>query len=170
MTGVVIPDPRGGLVWIHGVDGSGNPVKVLVHIDGSVKVKSIADAVTVQAAGGDKVFSFESAVMGRVESWSLSAGTNQLDSSVVPDGKCWILTNIAMEYIGTPPTEIMFKLRLGVDNYELWNVLAPVSNRWYDRQGWWLLEESARLRVTVVGATLADVARYCYTGFELNAT
>ena len=38
MSGTVIPDPRGGHVWIYGVDSEGNPVKVLVDADGRVQV------------------------------------------------------------------------------------------------------------------------------------
>ena len=50
MTGVVIPDPRGGLVWIHGKDGSGNPVKVLVDADGHPQVDTLTSALPAGAA------------------------------------------------------------------------------------------------------------------------
>ena len=42
MSGVVIPDPRGGHVWIYGVDSSGNPVKVLVDTSGHLQVDIVA--------------------------------------------------------------------------------------------------------------------------------
>lgn len=45
MTGIMIPDPKGGLVWIHGRDGSGNPVKVKVDTDGHLQVDVLTMAL-----------------------------------------------------------------------------------------------------------------------------
>ena len=50
MTGVVIPDPRGGLVWIHGKDGGGNPVKVLVDAAGNLQIDTVTSALPSGAA------------------------------------------------------------------------------------------------------------------------
>jgi hypothetical protein len=46
----VIPDPRGGHVWIYGVDDDGNPVKVLVGVDGHVQVDVLSTALPSGAA------------------------------------------------------------------------------------------------------------------------
>lgn len=54
MSGVVIPDPRGGHVWIYGVDGSGNPVKVLVDVDGHPQVDILTSALPSGASTEDK--------------------------------------------------------------------------------------------------------------------
>jgi len=41
MGGVFIPDPRGGHVWIYGVDSAGNPVKVKVDADGRIEISQV---------------------------------------------------------------------------------------------------------------------------------
>jgi len=46
----VIPDPRGGHVWIYGVDGGGNPVKVLVDAEGHLQVEAVSVALPTGAA------------------------------------------------------------------------------------------------------------------------
>ena len=54
MTGVVIPDPRGGHVWIYGKDGSGNPVKVLVDAAGNLQIDTVTSALPTGAATSAK--------------------------------------------------------------------------------------------------------------------
>ena len=44
MAGVVIPDPRGGHVWVYGVDAGGDPVKVLVDTSGHLQVDGLSTA------------------------------------------------------------------------------------------------------------------------------
>ena len=50
MAGAVIPDPRGGHVWIYGVDGSGNPVKVRVDADGHLQADVLSGGGDASAA------------------------------------------------------------------------------------------------------------------------
>uniref|UniRef100_A0A6M3XX73 Tail protein n=1 Tax=viral metagenome TaxID=1070528 RepID=A0A6M3XX73_9ZZZZ len=50
MSGVVIPDPRGGHVWIYGVDSAGEPVKILVDASGHLQVETLASALPTGAA------------------------------------------------------------------------------------------------------------------------
>ena len=50
MTGIIIPDPAGGLVWIHGSDGSATPVKVLVTAAGKLRIEVDASALPTDSA------------------------------------------------------------------------------------------------------------------------
>lgn len=50
MSGVVIPDPRGGHVWVYGVDSAGEPVKVFVDPDGHLQVDVLTTALPAGAA------------------------------------------------------------------------------------------------------------------------
>jgi len=50
MPGIIIPDARGGLVLIHGSDGSSIPVKVSVDSDGHLQVDALSSALPAGAA------------------------------------------------------------------------------------------------------------------------
>lgn len=52
MRGVVIPDPRGGHVWIYGIDAGGDPVRLLVDGDGHLQVDVLSGALDVGARPG----------------------------------------------------------------------------------------------------------------------
>jgi len=45
MSGVIIPDARGGLVWIHGSDGTATPVKVSVDASGHLQIDTLTWAL-----------------------------------------------------------------------------------------------------------------------------
>ena len=85
MTGVVIPDPRGGHVWVYGVDGSGNPVKVLVDASGHPQVVVTG---TWQPGGEVHVFADATAVA--------NATTTTVVSHTTTAGKTFYLTDLMM--------------------------------------------------------------------------
>lgn len=50
MSGVIIPDARGGLVWIHGSDGTATPVLVSVDASGHLQLDVLTSALPSGAA------------------------------------------------------------------------------------------------------------------------
>jgi hypothetical protein len=99
---------------------------------------------------------------------NLPAGDSNYDSSAVPSGKIWIITNLAMGYTGTTPTNITMRInRSGV--YPLiFRQTSPVSNVWYDRQGWWVLKSGDKLNVDVSGATSSNALWAQAIGFAVD--
>ena len=102
-----------------------------------------------------------------VSNTSLAAGANDLDSTAVPAGEIWVITHVAMSYVGTAPTHIEAKT-VGASAIMLFRQLAPVTTVVYDRQGWWIMEEGDLLRCTVAGATLNDDLYLWATGFKVD--
>src|SRR3990167_1506957 len=133
------------------VDATGRPLVVLDGVTGSV--------VTVQASGGDKIFSYESAVGQETSNLALAAGTNSINGAAVPAGKVWVLTNFAIRYSGTVAGVALYAaLVLAGSARTLFNQLTVTSGLYYDRQGQWVLAAGGNALLTVSGATLNDDA------------
>lgn len=99
---------------------------------------------------------------------SLAAGVNTINSTLVPTGEYHVLTNVSMQYVGTPPTSIELYILSGGTLYNLFMVATPVSATFYDRQGWWPLAPGERLQMYISGATAGDNARFYLSGFRVD--
>lgn len=124
----------------------------------------------VNAGGGDKIFSMEAALLRAVSNTALAAGTNVLDDSAVPSAKVWVITQLAMAYVGTVlGVNLEMRIRSGGVDYALYNQTPPVSGSWYDRQGKWVLAAGDNLRLSVSSATLNDDAFLRANGYQMDA-
>ena len=86
--GTVIPDPRGGHVWIYGIDGSGNPVRARVDADGYLQV----DGRTLPLPAGAATQTTLAALLTELE------GRNPVDHGDTPVIYNVTMTNANTEY------------------------------------------------------------------------
>ena len=113
-------------------------------------------------------FGYSERLSGRIFDTALVAGTTILQVSVVPAGEIWVLTSVAMLYIGTSPTYIQMFINDTVALELIARQPAPVSDQLYDRQGWWVLKAGDNVGYAVVGATLNDDLYGYYFGFRVD--
>ncbi|MBU2325725.1 MAG: hypothetical protein KJ884_22460, partial [Gammaproteobacteria bacterium] len=143
-----------------------------LNLDGTkdlqVDVKTIP-TVTVQAAGGDKIFAFESIVEEALSNTNLSAGQNSLVGTVVPAGKVWKITHATMTYVGTVPTEIYIQVSGLATALGLIYQAAPASDRIYIWEGEIYMQEADYFICFVSGATAGDALYMRYAGVQMNA-
>lgn len=135
----------------------------------AVRVAPGTDPLTVQAAGGDKLFSFESVVSEAKSNTNLSAGVNTLTGTAVPDGKVWVLTHVSTFYVGTSPTYLELLTRSKGILLILGRKLAPASEEILDWQGVVLMTAGDYVRAAVVGATAGDDMYFYYAGYQMDA-
>lgn len=114
-------------------------------------------------------FGFSGLVSRLISSTTLAAGTNNLDDSAVPAGEFWVITNIAVDYVGTV-ANVGVRARIvdGVNSPYLFEYNPTVSDHLGDRQGFWIVPSGANLRLTVIGATLNDDAYLWANGFRVD--
>ena len=86
---MMIPDARGGLVWIHGSDGTATPVKVLVDADGHLQL----DVLTVPGSTGvgNVLMGWNAAYEEYGSDADGVAGTNTQSGAAVPAGEVWVI-------------------------------------------------------------------------------
>lgn len=125
--------------------------------------------LTVQAADGDKLISFESVIAEEVEDTNLSSGTNDLDGTAVSSGKLLRLLGCSVKYFGTVPTVIRVRTIGLASGMVILEQPAPVSGRWYPWIGEVYLEAGDLVRLEVGGATAGDDATLRYTGLQMDA-
>jgi len=113
-------------------------------------------------------FGYSSAVGEKINNTNLPAGDSYINSSTVPDGKIWILTNISYDYIGTTATLVSLVVYRNSVYINMFATYSPVSNHYYDRQGWWVLIPGERLRLYVFGATAGDKLYLDTIGFAVD--
>jgi len=135
--------PKGNLRTPVGFNSAGLPRALEVDSKDLLKI----------AIGG--VSSISSKGIAVVNS-SLPAGNSYIDSSAVPAGKIWIVSNVFFRYIGTPPTRVYVELSLADTSITVFMQASPSSGVGYDRQGWWVLQPGDFIRWSVYGATLDD--------------
>lgn len=144
------------------VDATGRPLVVLDSVTGGV--------VTVQATGGDKIFAYESAVYQNISNAALAAGTNQLVTATVGTGKVWIVSSIAIRYIGVVATVQLFaRVYNGATFVTAFHISPPVSGQIYDRQGQWIVPATGYVDLIVLNATLNDSAELHVNGYQMDA-
>ena len=114
------------------------------------------------------LFGFSAGVYDKADNTNLSAGDQTIAMTTVPAGEIWVITNLAFEYTGTPPTDCTMRLSSGGVAHDIFNVLTPASGQWYDRQGWWFLSSGTFVACRVVGATAFDDLRLRATGFSID--
>lgn len=279
MGGVVIPDPRGGHVWVYGVDSAGNPVKVLVDADGHLQVDTLTSALPTGAAteakqdtmitalqliddlrnaltsvgtdeldvnvettanppnldlaisalrdalttaaptgndladiysklteiltelqakletadlnldaagdlqvdvlamptttvipgSGEKLFGFSGIVEEDLYTLNLAAGVNTLSGTSVPSGEIWVVTQVSLLYVGTPPTK-MESSALGLaGGLCVLCVTSIEGNRWYTDTVHVILQAGDYMGARVEGATAGDDFYFRYAGYKLAA-
>ncbi len=196
MAGVVIPDPRGGHVWVYGVDSAGSPVKILVDTDGHLQVDTLSSALPAGAATAAKqdsilaeleqkletadlnrdasgnigvVPSFEGVVAETVSEQNAAAGSNHLTSSAVPAGKVWVITHISAHDDDNNVTHI------GIDvNHDGRSIIvkwrgATAADVTVDWDGHLFLDAGDYISVWFWGVTAGDAIVMNVFGYQINA-
>lgn len=125
--------------------------------------------VTVQAAGGDKIFAFESIVEEGLDNNNLSEGSSTLSGTPVPAGKVQKITSATMSYTGTPPDTIYFEANGLAENLVLFWKNNPESEFWYPWVGEVYLQAGDYMRGGVVGATATDDLVFRFAGVQMDA-
>lgn len=112
--------------------------------------------ITVQAAGGDKIFSFEDVVRDSVADEALPAGDKWLYSTAVPEGKVWKITVGTVLYVGATATRVQLFTIGPADIVCLLDQDTPASGKWYTWNGEQYLAAGDYLGCKIFGATLND--------------
>ncbi len=153
---------------LFGVTSAGVMVPIRVDANGLIDIQSkgwIASAWQKNPL----LFGYSGQILIADTNTSLAAGNNTIDSSAVPAGEIWVITNCAIAYSGTVAGVTMSAQLLdAATGYTLYGVLAVTSGLFVDRQGWWVLIPGNKLRLSITGATLNDDGFLRATGFRVD--
>lgn len=154
--------------FLYGFDGT-NWDRLRCGADGlEVDVKAMP-TTTVQAAGGDKIFSFESIVEEEIANTNLAAGTNSISGTAIASGKVAKITLVSMRYTGTVPTQMYVRfVGLASDVVPILQT-SPASGQWYVWNGEVYLQGDDYVNVVVDGATAGDDVHVRYAGVQMDA-
>jgi len=114
------------------------------------------------------LFGFGGVVEGSVSNTSLDAGANTLPGDTVPSGEIWIIENIAVTYVGTPPTSFRVAaigLAGGITLFTESSVVSGVYTSWGGRV---TLQAGDHLAAIVAGATDGDALYFHYAGYRME--
>ena len=144
------------------VDATGRPLVVLDGVTGSV--------VTVQASGGDKLFSMESVVERVYANTALAAGSKKLDSDAVPTSKVWVISVVVYRYDGTTAgVELQPQVIHDSGPVPIENKVGPTSTTYYRANGPFYLDAGDFIRLNISGAVLNDDAYIALHGYQMDA-
>jgi hypothetical protein len=96
---------------------------------------------------------------------ALGAGFNAINSDTVPAGYVWIVTQVAIRYTGTSPTNIFVVARPQGQDIVVASFQSPTSNVWYYERAEVYLKEDEYLSGRVSGATGGDKLEYEFGGY-----
>ena len=115
------------------------------------------------------MFGYSGTAKNEVNDTALAAGNNNLDGAAVPAGEIWVITNVAFRYNGTV-TGVTLTANAQMDGtaYQIFGQNPPVSNVWYDRQTYVVLNEGDYIWLSITGATLNDDAHLRMFGFKVE--
>lgn len=117
----------------------------------------------------NKVFAYKAAVNQAAQNLNLAAGANNLDLPATPANQVYVLTNIAVAYVGTVTNVVLNpQITDGATSASIYNVKPPVSGVFYDRQGWWPVPAGFFFRCVITGATLGDDGYIAAYGFAMD--
>jgi len=170
-------EPRGYLVVPVGFNPSGDIRALELDADDAVlmAIESAAKGLVgphgwIDGAWQKSPLPFGYSGQAKV-SWGstdLPAGASNLDSSPVPAGEVWVITQLSMVYYGTAPSRILMRVVISGDPYTIWQESSPASAVYYDHQGWWVLAEGDKCRLYVEGATAGDDVYGYALGFRVD--
>lgn len=136
--------------------------------DAQVDVKTMP-TVTVEAAGGDKIFAFESIVEEALSNSNLVAGINTLNGTPVGAGKVVLITAAAIVYVGTVPTRIRINASGLAVTLCLLDQPSPASGQYYPLHCAVYLQAGDYMQGEVKGATAGDDLYFRYAGVQMDA-
>lgn len=143
MSGVIIPDARGGLVWLHGTNDAGNPVKLglLFGYD------------SIYAEGGVDL--------------NAPAGTVTKTLSTVPAGEIWVVNSIAALNDTTYREIILEVFIAGVQH-----LLVRRLEQQYDKTIFWrgptVLPAGGYVRIRFLGTVAGEDLYWSALGYKMK--
>jgi hypothetical protein len=170
-------DPKGKLVTPVAFNPSGYPLALEVDANGYLKVATASAGNFLVGTHGyvngawqknPIQFGYSAGLYWRINNYSLAADANDLNTGTVPAGWIWVVTHICLYYGGTSPASISSFLIHSSITYLINRVWRPINDRYYDKQGWWVLEAGDYMRMTIYGATAGDSAIFTITGFKVQ--
>jgi hypothetical protein len=170
-------DPKGNLVTPVAFNPSGYPLALEVDANGYLKVATASAGNFLVGTHGyvsgawqknPILFGYSAGLYETVSNIDLAAGNNVLVTSIVPAGWIWVATNISIYYYGTSPVFIDVRITHAAQYYFIMRQRLPVSDQFYDRQGWWVLESGDYFSMIIIGATAGDDAIISVTGFKVQ--
>lgn len=114
------------------------------------------------------IWGYSDVVEERVLDANCSAGTDSVQTTVVPAGEVHVITSLAM-YVasGTCGNLVAYK-NDGVASYELVGQTSPTSSQIYDRQGFYVLGPSDSIVVYGFNLTAGDDLCVIVTGYKMD--
>ena len=98
---------------------------------------------------------------------ALSAGAHDDTIMTVPAGTVRIITNTAMYYAGTAPTDFQLATRKGSEYVLIFGKKSPVTQEVYPHSCWVMMVEDDTLQLIIVNATLNNDAHVWIHGFDI---
>lgn len=156
-----------GDLYVRPADWFSGAATQLLDANGRTIIKSTGLVGGAQQADPIR-FGYSAAIYRTQSNTNIPSATYDLDDSAVPAGEIWVITNIAIGYTGTAPTYIQASIVNSSTGYLLYRLTPPVSQVFYDRQGWFVLGPGDNLRVGCVGGTVGDDLFIRASGFRVD--
>lgn len=99
---------------------------------------------------------------------NLGAGTNNLDSTPVPSGEIWIITNVIIRIASTTITRLIPSFEKSGESYPLDDIITPTANIWLPYSLYTILNEEDLIRVSCYNASAGDDMYLSYMGFKID--
>lgn len=100
--------------------------------------------------------------------YNLDSGVASYEIAEVSADEIWVVTNVVMRYVGTPPTYMRTNFEHGGTSVYGYGILAPTSGAWYDKQTWWVMEEGDKAIFYLDGHTTNDDFFAHISGFIID--
>lgn len=114
-------------------------------------------------------FGYSGLIYESIADTNLGAGTVSVDSAAVSPGEIWVITNIAVSYEGTVAT---VEMQMQIDHNGTRHTVAEfgsiTSGLFYDRQGFWVLDTSDFVRLSITNATATDDGFLRIIGYRVD--
>jgi hypothetical protein len=160
-----VGEPKGFLVVPIGFNPSDDLRSLELDADDNLKVAFAAAAQGLVGPHGwisgawqknPLLFGYSGQVARAITNLNLPAGQSTQSDSAVPAGEIWVLTHLTVNIVSAVMTNVQVRGTLGGVSTVLFEQLAPVTTKWYDRQGSWIFASGDVLQVIVFGAALND--------------
>ena len=113
---------------------------------------------------------YSARVFRTITNLNLAGGTEINNDTAVPAGEIWVITHLVIAVGSTTITGLQARFIDGVSGAAaiLVDVPAPANGVWYDRQGYWIMQENDYLAVRTATGTAGDDVFLRGIGFRVD--